>query len=139
MHRCCFLFVVVFALATCCYSLADAEGIITIKDSALDSTRVIANSGNVRRYLKGSKTTTDEERAFPGITSLKTLMQKTPHVDKLKSMVKENPALAQANVFVSKRPRLKAALLIVKGQLKPLAIIGALALTGGYIMYLVKK
>ncbi|KAF1781234.1 hypothetical protein GQ600_5800 [Phytophthora cactorum] len=126
MHRCCFLFVVVFALVTCCYSLADAEGIITIKDSALDSTR-------------GSKTTTDEERAFPGITSLKTLMQKTPHVDKLKSMVKENPALAQANVFVSKRPRLKAALLIVKGQLKPLAIIGALALTGGYIMYLVKK
>ncbi|ETI46973.1 hypothetical protein F441_08672 [Phytophthora nicotianae CJ01A1] len=107
-----------------------------VENSAPDSAREI---GNLRRYLKGAKTTTDEERAFPGVTSLKALVQKIPNVDKLKSMVKANPALANANVFVSKNPRLNAALLVVKGQLKPLAIIGALALTGGYIMYLIKK
>ncbi|KAF4136995.1 hypothetical protein GN958_ATG13801 [Phytophthora infestans] len=136
MHLRCFLLVVIFTLATCCYSLAVAEEIAMVKNAATDSTRVLPSSGNVRRYLKGSNTMTNEERAFMGISSLKTLVKRNPHVDKLKSMLKENPALAHANVFVSKRPRLKAALLVVKGQLKPLA---TLALTGGYIMYLVKK
>ncbi|KAG2780163.1 hypothetical protein JG687_00001287 [Phytophthora cactorum] len=129
----CLLLVVVFTLAACCCSLADADGIVIVKASATDSTGAIANSGNVKYYLRDSKKApTKEER---GITSL---TQNIPFVGKLMTMVKENPALAKAKVMVSKDIRLKGALLIVKGQLKPLAIIAAVALTGGYIMYLVK-
>ncbi|KAL3666188.1 hypothetical protein V7S43_008976 [Phytophthora oleae] len=132
------LLVLVFGLASC-YSVAATELSTNLET---DSGNAFANDVNVRRYLKGSKMTAieaaDEERGFPGVTTMKQLIQKIPFVGTLKTMVKENPALAKANVFVSKHPRVKAATLIVKGQVKPLAIIGAVALTGGYIMYLVK-
>lgn len=140
----CFLLVVVFIIAACCCSLADADGIIMVKNLATDSNRVVTNDGNVkRRYLKGSKTTAeDEERGFLGITNLKTLLEKVPYLDKLKSLVRKNPELGKAKVVAVKGPteysKRQAALAIVKGQLKPMAIIAALALAGGYIAYLVK-
>ncbi|KAG7389460.1 hypothetical protein PHYPSEUDO_010345 [Phytophthora pseudosyringae] len=135
--RCLVFVVVFFTLAACCNCVTVADSNVMAKDLEADSTRLIDVNG--KRNLRAHETNAnDEERAFPGVTSLKTLLQKIPHVGHLKTMVKENPALAKANVFVSKRPKLHAASLIVKGQLKPLAIIGAVALTGGYIMYLVK-
>ncbi|KAG1692799.1 hypothetical protein DVH05_024414 [Phytophthora capsici] len=123
------LLVLVFGLASCCYSAIDTE----------TTELITSDSDNVKRYLKGNeRIVIEEERGFPGVTTVKQLIQKIPGVGPLKTLVKENPALAKANMFVSKRPKLKAATLIIKGQVKPLLIIGAVALTGGYFLYLVK-
>ncbi|EEY53192.1 uncharacterized protein PITG_06826 [Phytophthora infestans T30-4] len=128
----CLLLVVVFTLAACCCRLASADRVIIVKSSATDST-----GGNVKFYLKNSKKASTEQAVEErGITS--SLTQKIPFVNKLKAMVKENPAVVKANVMMDKDIRLKGAYLVVKGQLKPLAIIAAVALAGGYIMYLVK-
>ncbi|ETI31843.1 hypothetical protein F441_21132 [Phytophthora nicotianae CJ01A1] len=130
----CLLLVVIFTLVAFCCSIVDADGVIIVKASAADPTGAFTvNSVNVKHYLKGNKkastTLADEER---GIT------QKIPFVNKLKAMVKANPAVTKAKVMMDKDIRLKGAYLIVKGQMKPLAIIAAVALAGGFIMYLVK-
>ncbi|POM72248.1 Putative RxLR effector [Phytophthora palmivora] len=135
----CFVLVLVFTFAVSCYDVSDANENAVIKNPESDSSRVVASESNVKRYLKGNKMTAvaDEERALTGFTSLKALFQRFPTLDK--NLIMQNPAFSNAKVYVSKHPRLKAAVTIVKGQLKAVAIIAAIALTGGYIAYLIKR
>jgi hypothetical protein len=113
-----FLLAVLTIFAASCREVASTDGIVASEHTA----------GVSKRYLKGVKMDDKvEKRRLAGISTL---------LGKLKEL---SPDLSKVSTLVVKGPKTKAAVSILKKQLKALAVIGAIAVTGGFIVYLVKK
>ncbi|TDH72887.1 hypothetical protein CCR75_009455 [Bremia lactucae] len=87
-----------------------------------------ANSGKVERPLTTDPTKVSyEERDW------------IPFYGKIKAKVNELPLVAKFNAKLDSNLSLKGIKLIIESQLKALAIIGVIALVGGFIMYKIKE
>ncbi|CAI5723116.1 hypothetical protein KXD40_000559 [Peronospora effusa] len=131
---------VVFIL-TCCYSHATSDSIVPIKKQEMG----VTNRSNVKCFLRGSKTIVNkveevEERGSPvaSITELETLLKKVVSPERFNTiMAKKKVKLENAKVE-KEYTKLEAWKIIAKGQVKPVVIIAAISLLGGYLAYLVK-
>ncbi|CAI5715554.1 unnamed protein product [Peronospora destructor] len=138
------LLLVVFILACCdSHATTNSDGIVPVKKQETGFT----TSGNVNRYLRGSKTIGNkaeevEERGSPiaSITELETLLKKVVSPERFNTIMGKNPELENVKVVTVKKEytKLDGWKAIAKGQVKPVAIIAAISLAGGYLAYLVK-
>ncbi|KAF1774374.1 hypothetical protein PC129_g7687 [Phytophthora cactorum] len=127
------LLAVVFILAACCHSLANAELASQKKNPETSYNYELTAAENVKQYLKHiKKATAEEERAFPGATQLRGFFEKVAQgsnakiaVDKVKQVLHKDTRHASVSVAIS--------------LLKMLAVVGAISVASGYIVYRVSN
>ena len=98
----------------------------------------------MNRYLRGSSKTIvnkAEERAslVSSVTELEALLKKVVSPERFTTIMGKKPELEKVEpVKEQEYTKREAWKIIAKGQVKPIAIIAAISLVGGYIAYLVK-
>uniref|UniRef100_A0AAV1TYR2 Uncharacterized protein n=1 Tax=Peronospora matthiolae TaxID=2874970 RepID=A0AAV1TYR2_9STRA len=156
------LLLAAFTLAPYCCSFGRAYGIVPMTKLESDQNIEAMDDSSVNLFLKDSKELKaelkDEARAVTaGDTfNFKILFEKIPYAEQLKYFLSGKPqpdkvkgatntvkdATDAAKAATAEIPKeytkLEAWKIILKGMVKPLVIIAAMALAGGYIAYLVK-
>ena len=97
----------------------------------------------MNRYLRGSSKTIvnkAEERAslVSSVTELEALLKKVVSPERFTTIMGKKPEAKVEPVKEQEYTKREAWKIIAKGQVKPIAIIAAISLVGGYIAYLVK-
>ncbi|KAL8014118.1 putative WW domain-containing protein [Plasmopara halstedii] len=95
----------------------------------------INSRSNLKQHFRSSNIIVDglvdEER---GTSFMKKLEENIPFVGKVKTKIKENPTVVEANAKLAKHETLKAWITVIKDQLIAIALIAAMAVSGGLII-----
>ncbi|KAI9921128.1 hypothetical protein PsorP6_000925 [Peronosclerospora sorghi] len=151
-HPCTFamgLLSLILIFTTCGSSIVSAQDIVLTTHRKKVS-NVVTNASDVKSYLQGRKRIVpeSEDEARASLSDVTSLLQKIPNTENLRtSFFQKKPAVVtdtsskkgkdQGDKGYEEVTKLEAWKIVIKGQLKPLAIIAAIALIGGYIAYLV--
>ncbi|CAH0480476.1 unnamed protein product [Peronospora belbahrii] len=134
----------VMIILACCNDFANSDDtFVPVKNQDINS----MEDSNVKRYLKGSTTSvtaSNFEERVPHVdaTDFK-IAEKLTTSEKLKSITATESEVNKVKIVVLKDPateytKLEALKIVAKAQVKPVAIIAAVAIVGGYVVYLVK-